>query len=235
MIPWSSVNRQYLPYISGNMTECHLVRCCMTGWQTRFVNMAGRATKAGGAFDALREREVQRRTIPASAVVEVAKSVAKSVALTPQQALVSPVEAVALVQQRLPSIFVVMVESRKGLLEALKDVGVESATFFTALDASQELRAWYRGVKAAQATLDIEEAEGVLQQMDTDASDELMGNGVRNAKMQAAKLKLDQYRWMAQRLLPALFGEKTQTDVSGKVEIVVRRETKKAIAQAVEE
>lgn len=209
----------------------HLVRCCMTGWQTRFVDMAGRATKAGGAFDALRERELQRRTIPASAVVEVAKGVA----LAPQQTLVSPADAVAFVQQRLPSIFVVMVESRKGLLEALKDVGVESATFFTALDASQELRAWYRGVKAAQATLDIEEAEGVLQQMDTDASDELMGNGVRNAKMQAAKLKLDQYRWMAQRLLPSLFGEKTQTDVSGKVEIVVRRETKKAIAQVVEE
>lgn len=231
MIPWGFVNRKYLPYTSVILSIFHLVRCCMTGWQTRFVTMAGRATKAGGAFDALREREVQRRTIPASAVVEVAKSVA----LTPQQALVSPVEAVALIQQRLPSIFVVMVESRKGLLEALKDVGVESATFFTALDASQELRAWYRGVKAAQATLDIEEAEGVLQQMDTDASDELMGNGVRNAKMQAAKLKLDQYRWMAQRLLPSLFGEKTQTDVSGKVEIVVRRETKKAIAAAVEE
>ena len=89
------------------------------------------------------------------------------------------------------------------LLEALKVVGVESGTFFTALDASSELRAWYRGVKAAQATLDIEEAEGVLTQMEEDAGDEMMGNGVRNAKMQAAKLKLDQYRWMAQRLLPS--------------------------------
>lgn len=205
----------------------------MTQWQGIFVDMAGRATKSTGAFDAVRERELQRRAIPAAVVATVPQI--EQVAVVPQRNLVSPADAVAFVQQRLPSIFVVMVEERKGLLEALKVVGVESGTFFTALDASSELRAWYRGVKAAQATLDIEEAEGVLTQMEEDAGDEMMGNGVRNAKMQAAKLKLDQYRWMAQRLLPSLFGEKTQTDVSGKVEIVVRREAKKAAVQAADE
>lgn len=217
------------------MTDFHLVRCCMTGWQYRFVNMAVTPVNPKDAFakkaEQIRERELQRRNVPATAVVEVAKD---AKAQTPP-VLRSPAEAVEYVSQRLPSIFVVMVESRKGLLEALADVGVDSATFFTALDASQELRAWYRGVKAAQATQDIEEADKVLQAMDDDAGDGSLGNGVRNAKMQAAKLKLDQYRWMAQRLLPALFGEKTQTDVSGKVEIVVRRETKKAVAKAVDE
>lgn len=101
--------------------------------------------------------------------------------------------------------------------------------FFTALDASGDLRGWLRGVKAAQAMQDIESVKGVLELMEDDASDEEMGNGVRNAKMAAARLKLEQYRWMAQRLLPSLFGEKTQSEVAGKIEIVVRREAKKMV------
>jgi len=145
--------------------------------------------------------------------------------------LISPEEAISQVEGRLPSIFVAMVEQRQGLLEALKLVGLPSATFFTALDASQNLRAWYRGVKAAQATMDIEGADQVLREMDDDASDESLGSGVRNARMQAAKLKLDQFRWMAQRLLPAMFGDKSTTEIGGKVEIVVRREAKKVQQQ----
>ena len=149
--------------------------------------------------------------------------------------LVSPDEAISLVETRLPSIFVAMVEQRQGLLEALKLVGLPSATFFTALDASQNLRAWYRGVKAAQATMDIEGADQVLREMDEDAGDEGLGNGVRNAKVQAANHKLSHYRWMAQRLLPAMFGEKTQAETHSKIEIVVRREVKKAVKEAVED
>ena len=156
---------------------------------------------------------------------------AKADELTGVTTLVSPDEAISLVETRLPSIFVAMVEQRQGLLEALKLVGLPSATFFTALDASQNLRAWYRGVKAAQATMDIEGADQVLREMDDDAGDEGLGNGVRNAKMQAAKLKLDQFRWMAQRLLPAMFGDKSTTEIGGKVEIVVRREAKKVVQQ----
>lgn len=152
---------------------------------------------------------------------------AKADELSGQTTLISPDEAISLVETRLPSIFVAMVEQRQGLLEALKLVGLPSATFFTALDASQNLRAWYRGVKAAQATMDIEGADQVLREMDDDASDESLGSGVRNARMQAAKLKLDQFRWMAQRLLPAMFGDKSTTEIGGKVEIVVRREAKK--------
>jgi hypothetical protein len=128
-----------------------------------------------------------------------------------------------------------MVEGQQGLLPALKEAGIGTMTFFTALDASQDLRNWYRGVKSAQAMMDVELSADVLADMETVAGDETVGNGVRNARVQAAKHKLDQYRWMAQRLLPALFGEKTQSETHAKVEIVVRREVKAVKAAAVAE
>lgn len=125
--------------------------------------------------------------------------------------------------------FQALVERKEDLNAALEKLGVSPSVFFTALDASGDLRGWLRGVKAAQAMQDIESVKGVLELMEDDASDEEMGNGVRNAKMAAARLKLEQYRWMAQRLLPSLFGEKTQSEVAGKIEIVVRREAKKMV------
>lgn len=154
---------------------------------------------------------------------------------TEQVILTEPSEALALVQQRLPSLFVAMVEGEQGLLDALRTLGISSATFFTALDASSELRNWYRGVKAAQAVVDVEKTGEVLRELDEVAGDELVGNGVRNAKVQAANHKLSHYRWMAQRLLPAMFGEKTQAETHSKIEIVVRREVKKAVKEAVED
>jgi len=155
--------------------------------------------------------------------------------VTEQVILTEPDEALALVQQRLPSLFVAMVEGEQGLLDALRTLGISSATFFTALDASSELRNWYRGVKAAQAVVDVEKTGEVLRELDEVAGDELVGNGVRNAKVQAANHKLSHYRWMAQRLLPAMFGEKTQAETHSKIEIVVRREVKKAVKEAVED
>jgi len=149
--------------------------------------------------------------------------------------LKSPVEAVGYVESRLPSLFVAMVEQGQGLLPALKLLGISSATFFTALDASQSLREWYRGVKAAQAVLDVEKSADIMRELDEAAQDAGLGNGVRNAMVGAAKIKRDQARWMAQRVLPALCGEKQQTQHSGKIEIVVRREARKAAIQAVQD
>lgn len=195
------------------------------------------------AREKARRRAVAVRSSATESVTTAVEGGAPRVAVVPhssptiteQVILTEPAEALALVQQRLPSLFVAMVEGEQGLLDALRTLGISSATFFTALDASSELRNWYRGVKAAQAVVDVEKTGEVLRELDEVAGDELVGNGVRNAKVQAANHKLSHYRWMAQRLLPAMFGEKTQAETHSKIEIVVRREVKKAVKEAVED
>lgn len=219
----------------------------MPYWQVRFAIMAGDKKAADARVAEVLKREKARRQAVAvrssatQAVTTAVEGGAPRVAVVPhsspteQVVLTEPSEALALVQQRLPSLFVAMVEGEQGLLDALRTLGISSATFFTALDASSELRNWYRGVKAAQAVVDVEKTGEVLRELDEVAGDELVGNGVRNAKVQAANHKLSHYRWMAQRLLPAMFGEKTQAETHSKIEIVVRREVKKAVKEAVED
>jgi hypothetical protein len=177
-----------------------------------------------GAREKERREKAKAREAAAVEVAPQTVAIVQPAAAT----LTLPEQAVEDVARVAPRLFVAMVEERKGLLDALRESGVSSATFFTALDASQELRGWYRGVKGAQAVMDVEQIDNVLSVMDDDADDETIGSVQRTAKMTVARTKLEQARWAAQRLLPALFGEKTQTDVSGKVEIIVRRETKKA-------
>lgn len=221
----------------------------MPYWQVRFATMAGDKKAADARVAEVLAREKARRQAVAvrssatESVTTAGEGAAPRVAVVPhssptaleQVVLTEPNEALALVQQRLPSLFVAMVEGEQGLLDALRTLGISSATFFTALDASSELRNWYRGVKAAQAVVDVEKTGEVLRELDEVAGDELVGNGVRNAKVQAANHKLSHYRWMAQRLLPAMFGEKTQAETHSKIEIVVRREVKKAVKEAVED
>lgn len=213
--------------------------------------MAGDKKAADAKVAEVLEREKARRqavAVRSSATQSVTTAVERAaprVAVAPHSSpstavaepviLTDPATAVEFVKHRLPSLFVAMIEGQQGLLEALAQLGIPSPTFFTALDASSELRNWYRGVKAAQAVVDVEKTGEVLRELDEVAGDELVGNGVRNAKVQAANHKLSHYRWMAQRLLPAMFGEKTQAESHSKIEIVVRRETKKAVKEVLGE
>lgn len=194
----------------------------------------------------LKQREAERREkAKASQATEVAEpimpEVAAHVVRPPQIALTAPEgltpqdSAVAVVEQVAGQLFAEMVEKKAGLETALRAVNVDALTFFTALEHSQAMRQWYRSVKAAQSVMEVEAIGEVISEMEEAAGDELIGNSTRQAKMALAKTKLEQARWAAQRLLPALYGEKSQSDVSGKVEIIVRRETKKAVKAATEE
>lgn len=186
-------------------------------------------------------REAERREralaalMPVAPAVQSTPSAATSVVPATETRLAPPDEAVAIVEEKAGELFVAMVEQRQPLLAALASCGISSSTFFTALDASQAMRGWYRGVKAAQAVMDVEAVDEVLTQMDKDAGDGYLDASERTAKMTAKRARLEQARWAAQRLLPALFGEKTQHESHSKVEIIVRRETKKAVKAATEE
>ena len=193
----------------------------------------------------LKQREAERRALRASAAAATDASVASapsaskalilpelnesSVALRDADAAVQAVEAVS------NELFTEMVRNRLGLGKALEAVGVNESTFFMALHHSSAMQQWYRSVKAAQSVMEVEGIADVLREMEQDAGDELIGGSVRTARMTMARTKLEQARWAAQKLLPNLYGEKSVSESHSKVEIVVRRETKKAVKTAVEE
>lgn len=188
------------------------------------------------------QQEAERRA-SAQSLPPVAPSPGSGVAIVPQEQKATPTllpdDAVLAMRGSLGAIEHSLVEKRLGLRQALELQGITVVTFVTALDASQELRQWYRSVKTAQALLDVEEVGGIIADLDRAAAandpsnpSEFIENGQRNAIIQAGRLKLEQIRWAGQRLLPSLFGEKKE--IAGKVEIVVRREVKKIGQQAAE-
>lgn len=189
----------------------------------------------------LKQREGERREKAKAVAEPIMPDVAAQVVRPPQVALTVPEgatpqdAAVAVVERVAAQLFSEMVEKKRGLEAALKVVGVDAMTFFTAMEHNQVMRQWYRSVKAAQSVMEVEAIGDVLAEMEEDAGNELIGNSTRQAKMALAKTKLEQARWAAQRLLPALYGEKTQHESNSKVEIIVRRETKKAVKAATEE
>lgn len=140
------------------------------------------------------------------------------------------------VEQRLDAVWVGIVECQLPFLDALRQNGISTREFFRALGESNDVRTWYRDLNGARSLLKVEDIAKLMDELE-EAADETspLGNGVRNAKIGKVKVQLDQTRWESSRFLAALgFGEKPSESHS-KVEIVVRRETKKAVQEAIDD
>lgn len=100
------------------------------------------------------------------------------------------------------------IEAGRSNWKACQELGISKETFYQALSRDQEFADRYSQAKRASVDVLIDEADETVEQA------QRAENGVQVA---AAKLKVDHKRWMAGRIAPNRWGEKSMVAVQAHI------------------